>query len=706
MGSGDAPLETGTSSTRIIRRSVCAVASHFALSTRFSLLGASGSIQVSMWSRRGGRSSALDRAVAHLQRQRAPPKTDQMPELQEYMDALTKKTHVSEATQSLFQYLGDISSDESEPKRHASNSRPVHDEPAGEGMRSSLASRFLKKASSHQPAGSKPSPALAKMTVGRSTGSGVSQYRSQSTALSRAELIEDRIRSRRQAMAASSLGTGLLAPEEGSKSSGSSTELSMKGSRFLKKIKESVVPQEVPKVTPPPSYTAPQLKFENKGLSLDSDEEDMKKILGDSIHSDKSLLKNGGTVSQDGPVSHKKISIKGKSRSPSPPSHCLEELSYQGSSSYSVRSASVVGSLSPSLSNVLTARSVMSPSHQSSNSVHSDVRSLDELFVDAPRSSDSISEKSTLSDEFKINFMTLDDLAPDVLEKSQTSIAKEPKSTANVVKETRSPLHNAEVAEANEEVIEGEVKPPDTEYESDFESEIKTDNEQNVTDMSEVYRAQNRDWTTGSEDQDSVSERLHPHNLSSHSEGEREILRSELDSIQSGASRYSNSPTSCSQGSYSTTASDIITPPQRKGTPSASGNMRETTTQTQAGGLSYTWSTGVAALGPSVGMSYIDPTPMASHVVSAEAVEALTAYSPAVLALNDMLKQQLALTRQFVESSRHLHNSVLRSLGSADYHYTTLQDAKKFIKSRKPPKLTLEEALEEVLQEMREYHYI
>ena len=54
---------------------------------------------------------------------------------------------------------------------------------------------------------------------------------------------------------------------------------------------------------------------------------------------------------------------------------------------------------------------------------------------------------------------------------------------------------------------------------------------------------------------------------------------------------------------------------------------------------------------------------------------AVTAYSPSVIALNEMLKQQLLLTENFIAIQKHLHQNLIQH-AQPDYSYTTLQDTK------------------------------
>ncbi|MCJ8737667.1 hypothetical protein PDJAM_G00026810 [Pangasius djambal] len=602
-----------------------------------------------MWNRGGIRSSALERAKAQLSGQRVTnSRTLGDDQRRDVLSASFGKA------QSPLHGLSDLSSDAESEKQdypaHPSKIVPHITEPVEQfGMGGGT--RFLKK-SANRPSSADPSEVKF-----------IPQRGSQSVALSRLTLIEDRIRNR----ANNKLGIDTGADLKSGLSVQSSSELSAAdGSYFLKKKastpkgwKESERPHADRYMAPAHSVSRMQ-----KGASVDSDEEDMRRLLGESFESPDGVkgMRQTETSPQQTVETYRKSS---KEVIMPAPEHKEKQR---------VQSAfTAQHHKSPSLSPP-SSRKVSSPSRPfsqragltsslSSAPDHSEIRSLEELFPIASNHDDTQSERSVLSDDFKLNVMTLDDLAPDTLDMAGLSKEKI--------------LHKPEDESAW--------------YESDFESEIQTE-AQSVDDISEHLSAsepqsQSHSAKSNSEDDHTLSEKPSKSAHVHYSGSESSLSHS----------RGSDTP------SYSSDATHSHTNPQ---SPSGRRLKKDATVQTQAEGLAYTWSSDQAAPGPSVGMSYVDPTPVASHMISAEAVEALTAYSPAVFALNDMLRQQLTLTRSFVQSSRYLHQAMLESLGPADYRYTTLEDTKEFIRCNRPPRLTMEDALEEVMQEMRDYHYI
>ncbi|XP_076089641.1 uncharacterized protein LOC143060002 isoform X1 [Mytilus galloprovincialis] len=126
--------------------------------------------------------------------------------------------------------------------------------------------------------------------------------------------------------------------------------------------------------------------------------------------------------------------------------------------------------------------------------------------------------------------------------------------------------------------------------------------------------------------------------------------------------------------------------------------------QTSEPGLQYQWDSkysGFAVPGFLTGLGMVDPTPIATHAVSPDALEAMTAYSPAMLALHDMLKQQLDLTKQFIHSQKYLYKSFTDSMETT-HKYTTLEDTRQYIKKHRPKTLTFKQAMKMVKSEMRQ----
>ncbi|XP_061894562.1 uncharacterized protein C19orf44 homolog isoform X2 [Entelurus aequoreus] len=78
--------------------------------------------------------------------------------------------------------------------------------------------------------------------------------------------------------------------------------------------------------------------------------------------------------------------------------------------------------------------------------------------------------------------------------------------------------------------------------------------------------------------------------------------------------------------------------------------------------------------GPAVGVAYSSPSTAPPEGVR-----------PDMLTFNNMLRQQLAMTRRFIESSRHQHASLLQSLGPPSYRYATLEDTVQYIRDHTQP---------------------
>ncbi|XP_030640790.1 uncharacterized protein C19orf44 homolog [Chanos chanos] len=673
-----------------------------------------------MWNRAGSRSSALERAMAQLSGRRVPQTGVKFKD-EVCLSSFQMKS--SQVRQSALLDLSDLSTEDVESDDQGAMQEPKMTKSPPDTFSVGGGNRFLKKTAQNVAASSSSQGLSRKPLTVPKEPLLAPQRASQSAAHTRLALIEERIRNRTQRRNKADETTDTAVPRwESAQSTQSSSELSGDGSRFLKKKAMAVTQEPKDVKSPPPSaQKSPPIRTAvSKGVSLDSDEEDMRKLLGESLDSSVGDSPSRRTERQRSPASVLK-SFRKTSQTPQPPPDRPPSSSASSrvrrSPAHSVRSASATLSPSPSPPTsrspprTAPSRAKFSPPPSvSSPSSRSEIHSLDELFpAPADRSVDrSVSEASGLSDDFKVNIMSLDDLAPFTLGGTEKS---NDRTEPDAVLIQGSRLLSLE--DFAHEVGSPEDKPAleetPVEYESDFESEIHSETAGGASEISERL-------TEGGDDGSALSEV--PDDISYRSRSDGDGDRTVSDRTRSVSAGYSQSESRSrrSRASHSRSSSSSSSPPSwssdvtvtRSGArrPSSGSRVREAAVQTHAEGLSYTWSTGLAALGPSVGLQYVDPTPVATHVISAEAVEALSAYSPAALALNDMLRQQLALTRSFVESSRHLHRSVMDSLGPPDYRYTTLHDTKEFIRCHRPPALSMEEALQEVLQEMKEYHYI
>lgn len=290
---------------------------------------------------------------------------------------------------------------------------------------------------------------------------------------------------------------------------------------------------------------------------------------------------------------------------------------------------------------------------------------------EAGRGEELLSEASDSLADFRINILSLDDLVPVVSEKSEQKKGGQREKASSQSPWARGPPTESEVSEHLSEPSASSAGPQRT------ASPRPTSGEPPASTVSSAY----------SEDFDK-SPSLTASEPIAHSEESPD--RTVSTSSELSASRKTEHPP------------PIRTSREKRARAVTRVVVKETAVQTLDPAFTYQWTkaAGVAAIGPALGGAYVDPEPIASHVISADAMEALTAYSPAVLVLNDMLKQQLSLTQQFIEAGRHLHRSLLQALDADSYHYHTLEETKEYIRQHRPTPLTLQEALEEVKEEL------
>ncbi|KAI9546605.1 hypothetical protein NQZ68_025767 [Dissostichus eleginoides] len=731
-----------------------------------------------MW-KRGGRSSALDRAQALLSAKRsgggAAGSVRGSAGLQ-HSDAVggsVKARSSSPHTHALLSDVSDLSSVSSAPEPGVdtllgSAAASQREGPPTQDLRPQIpvgggGSRFLKKApppaihSSQSPVRSRH---IQQVPEHRSVSS--SQRGSQAAALSKLAQIESRVRSRMQVQddgpaesVTSNMGAASPSQEAPVRlSAQSSSEQSRGGKHFLKNKTAGAAGSPdvgVRSRSRAAEFAGPAAGLDRKpvrGVSLESDEEDMRKLLGESLDSedhsflapvrasslrtaDKMLSRSSQRVRSPSPPPYVSPSSSSLPEPPSPASPPRRGSPFRFTGQAQAQFSPSLLSPSPS------PHRGGNPSRSlSSISGRGGVLSLEELFSEDPHS-----EMSAVSSEdFKINVMTLDDLVPATLGFTEETPEKKfcncqlaspevfnqvscsPYSSADaglfegivnyelecvptaahrgpavfflqhshcchnigpIVSKQREVKHSStDPGSSNRHqqpppFKEKEKKEEEEDYQSDFESVSRTDHSQ----VSEHLQGDAEEEEDGSvireqaSDSDSSRGRTGEDYSSSFSDTRRSCSSRTSDGSQRRSSRSSESHSSRNSSHQGRRGASI-----RK-------VLREVAVQTQPDPLAHT---GWAALGPAVGLSYMDPSPVVAHTLSAEMVEALSTFNPAVFVLNEMLKQQLAMTQRFIDSSRHLHCSLLQSLGPPNYRYTTLEDTKESIRQHRGHRLRLE----------------
>nr|XP_033812388.1 uncharacterized protein C19orf44 homolog [Geotrypetes seraphini] len=703
--------------------------------------------------RSGIKSAALARAQAQLSGQRVPsnPK-DSTEELQEYMNTLNKKTSALKNKISIpgLSDLSDLSVDDTETEKIKGNENLKQEvkETENVGPASLGHSRFLKK---KQTLAEKPVPVADNVILREEkrpvTQSSSSKMRS-SVALKKLAEIESKIMNRKLGPQLSDTDSDLRTSDERPFSARSSNEPNTQASRFIKKTDSSEKlasgtnqeKGEKKSIQTKEKATAERMQAQ---VTLESEDEEIRKLIRSSMefsdedqmwrklpspvkpeiqsfinNQTKNVPQTPSPPSRGSPhrTVHKsssllslgplpKVTSRVGSRTPSPPSKGSPRCSRRVHSFDQFASRSPSPSVRSSLTSVSSPR--MKPGGQNwrALSQQSEIKSLDDLFSKASMTEDLDSESSN---DFKLNILSLDDLQP-ITQREAHEATEAEESKEKIEKDTNATLPSEEPKPVSP-IVKKFPKQPQT-----------------IACLKEKYPSSDGESPSSRDEETEISEHLNGDSIVSITKEQPSKLDSSTtDGVHSAYSEdfeksttlsdpknkdYTTSHSDDTVGNFaaksrkykdsslaSKRAAQPLQPAVRWAEDVRKGTAREAAVQTTDPGFTYHWSNmdGMAIPGPHLGATYTDPVPIVNHVVNLNAVEALTAYSPATLVLNDMLRQQLMLVKQFVDISRHLHLSLLQSLEDETYHYITLEETQEYFKHHRSPRSTTKNVSVEV----------
>ncbi|XP_062366294.1 uncharacterized protein C19orf44 homolog isoform X2 [Cinclus cinclus] len=235
---------------------------------------------------------------------------------------------------------------------------------------------------------------------------------------------------------------------------------------------------------------------------------------------------------------------------------------------------------------------------ESLESDRSEIKSLDELFSEGTDAENSTSSSLKC---FRLNVMSLDDLAPDT-----TSKAAELKHKGKDIQFTQ---------ESNKYVKKDTLL---VEEDQTAVTSVSNSSEEDVEKC--VSEAEISEYLSG------VSSDFPPHKQDYLDQNERTVnseYSEDFESSQSTADRecVERHAESCSGGHLCSGSSLLVT--REEHSPGHQVTVTETAVQTAEPPFTYCWAKAnpSAVLAPPVGTSYSDPVPIASHVISMDAVE-------------------------------------------------------------------------------------